>query len=75
MTVVRSKSHGVQMNGDTMFWGTELLGEPDAEVRLEGYILTAYGAIPGMQRGWSFLSAPLPAFSALIPLITSRRHR
>ena len=37
MTVVRTKSHGVQMNGDTMFWGTEIVGEPDAEVRRQGY--------------------------------------
>ena len=43
MTVVRTKSHGVQMNGDTMFWGTELVGEPDAEVRPGGY-----RAVPGM---------------------------
>ena len=33
MTVVRSKSHGVQVNGDTMFWGTKIIGPPDSEVK------------------------------------------
>ncbi len=33
MTVVRSKSHGVQMSGDHMFWGTKLEGPPDSKVR------------------------------------------
>lgn len=44
MTVVRSKSHGVQMNGDTMFWGTELVGEPDAEIplKISGYVMYGF---------------------------------
>lgn len=33
MTVVRSKSHGVQMHGDHMFWGTKIQGPPDSKVR------------------------------------------
>lgn len=33
MTVVRSKSHGVQLNGDTMFWGTSITGPPESEVK------------------------------------------
>lgn len=31
MTVVRSKSRGVQMNGDHMFWGTSIMAPPDSE--------------------------------------------
>lgn len=33
MTVVRSKSHGVQMHGDHMFWGTKIEGPLDSKVR------------------------------------------
>lgn len=58
MTVVRSKSHGVQMNGDTMFWGTELVGEPDAEVRLEGYVLPMIRCDSGNAGGDGASSCP-----------------
>lgn len=40
MTVVRSKSHGVQMHGDHMFWGTKIQGPPDSEV-CEGHRSTS----------------------------------
>lgn len=35
MTVVRSKSHGVQMHGDHMFWGTKIEGPPDSKVCMQ----------------------------------------
>lgn len=49
MTVVRSKSRGVQLNGDHMFWGTKIIGPPDSEVRVrsfEGDRLIVVVAIP-----------------------------
>ncbi|CAN0418538.1 unnamed protein product [Ascophyllum nodosum] len=44
MTVVRSKSHGVQVNGDTMFWGTKIIGPPDSEIplKISGYVMYGF---------------------------------
>ncbi|CBJ26073.1 expressed unknown protein [Ectocarpus siliculosus] len=44
MTVVRSKSHGVQMHGDHMFWGTKLEGPPDSKIplKISGYVMYGF---------------------------------
>ena len=58
MTVVRSKSHGVQMHGDHMFWGTKIQGPPDSKV-CEGYSstnLTRTGAVDMPSSSGCFLA-------------------
>lgn len=44
MTVVRSKSHGVQMHGDHMFWGTKISGPPDSKIplKISGYVMYGF---------------------------------
>ncbi|CAN0103410.1 unnamed protein product [Pylaiella littoralis] len=44
MTVVRSKSHGVQMHGDHMFWGTKIEGPADSKIplKISGYVMYGF---------------------------------
>lgn len=44
MTVVRSRCSGVQMHGDHMFWGTEMIGPEESKIplKISGYVMYGF---------------------------------